>query len=370
MKRLILLGSALLVLASGCNKASTVSSTQPFGIPPTPQTSTSTPPAAQATSSSNAITGIDTSKTTVKWGPITKLSDLGLLTLPKGVNPNDIYQAVYYNIGQITAGPYLGQKIILANDTESDYGNVYFMTNGNSYVLLQKYSANLNTLSAGYKLILNNFTFDTNIDIPDLDYPHQISNPKTGISLTIAYGGIRSELFDPKSQNLSVSFTDNFGDPVYIAPDNSGNPGHEGDYYVKSPDGIELVYIPSFFDSTTDADFTNGSVGGYDAINVTWNDNQKHSFNYIFSNDFVGCSLNIPTPNVVLSDLIPAAHDNYGDTLYEFKANDNTTIELAKQYIQRNNWPAYSPDQILFWADPSNNYKMLVNLQWLDICGG
>jgi hypothetical protein len=94
MKKLLFAVPLVLLLAAGCNKATTVSSKQPFGIPPTPQTSTSTSTAAP-TSSFNSSSQTKTANYLVikEWGVQFKepsdMTDLQYVVI--GTNSDIVY---------------------------------------------------------------------------------------------------------------------------------------------------------------------------------------------------------------------------------------------------------------------------------------
>jgi hypothetical protein len=205
MKRLILLGSALLVLASGCNKASTVSSTQPFGIPPTPQTSTSTPPAAAQTSPTNTTSTTPNLKTytnsqynfQVQY-PELSSKDQEIVTQSAGGNADVSFQ--YWDP---TSSQYSDSFDFFINNTNNSNDTLeqWFEKNVDvNSILLKANTYPLTNIQGGQIMVFNGTT-------PEAYY----SAPGAGPSLYTAY-------IMPNSKKYILRFGESQGDPMNLQP--------------------------------------------------------------------------------------------------------------------------------------------------------
>ena len=205
-------------------------------------------------------------------------------------------------------------------------------------------------------LIDPSIVFDSNVIIPNFEYPARFS--ANGASLSS-----RNEINIPVgkgTENFRIAFTDPTYGSVYTDKEGSDSkygtedwyvgysPNQEG-FYLQAPDGTFRVYsmdFPSWWNKNTHA------------TAVTWNDGTQNTAEYV-GEDRGGCgSVNYASVMTKLTkdDLTPAGKTSTGDTVYELKDPNGYVYKniYDKWYEQQK--PPYADflknHPAFFWYDP------------------
>jgi predicted ribosomally synthesized peptide with SipW-like signal peptide len=295
----------------------------------------------------------------VQWNNLQSLGDLKLFKEDSSETSDSYYYYVsYYKVGKFIDGQYKGGDIILAAATPngpSGHPDYYrFVHFGNKYILLAQYSdySKDNTFDTG--LLVSDI--DKNFSLSDLEFPQSLSldSPKASFSYSSSAGFFMNahELFC--ADNYVKVFTDvNVGDVYTDATtsitDSMGRVASSfNGFYVKSPDGVKVVYsldIPI--------------VGEGDVPLVTWSNGKTNTEEYSYK-AVGGCgSTNFRDVADISPDkLVQIGSDFFGQPVFGFK--DPQIQELQDKYkdmyvpegqqkIYYNNFVAAHP--IFFWKD-------------------
>ena len=277
-----------------------------------------------------------------------QLADLHLIT--RAGDP--VSQVQYFEVQNININ---GSKLILAADNYCDgegciAPNYYrFLQNGNNFTYLTKYSAQV-AGEGPTENYLNASSSD--IDIPVLDFPAQLQDPKTKAVVELDSNSLvagdwfnpQKDLFNPKGKILVFS-TDGYDVflPNSISTDEA--------YYVQAPDGKELTYnLVDTFLKKSDQD---SSL----SLDIQWSGGRIHSNKYSFENFdrcgegeyYIDAVMNNP---ILQSDLITVGTDkDNGQPIYAIN-DPNNTVLLAIQAQKQAVGAKYSPYDVIYWKDP------------------
>lgn len=296
-----------------------------------------------------------------------QLKELGDLHLINDAAAGSSPQIAYYEVQGIS---YNGEKIVDAVDSFCDgegcTPSFYrFVQNGNSYTLLTKYSSNIvQDASNGGDTTTEP---SSGIDVPALDLPDFITDPKTGATITYnTSSDLSGNFFDPSSKQAFFTA----GNTVVYVDQNSNNEN----FYASGPDGKELnFYIQNTFaDTATD-----------NSLPITWNDQQSHGGLYN-PDPLDQCSegaayVNAMTGRTITeNDLTVVGTDPNGANIYEFKNANDSALIAAQQQIDalradgsgNNNDSKRQVDDVIFWKDPFGRLMRYVTADMQDFCGG
>lgn len=385
MKKIFLLVLPVLALCSGCGLTKVAQRTQApdvvSNINVSPNLTINTSTAASHVVSTSTLGHI-------QWHKPVEIAD------PKLFNEQacqdyslDCSSLYYYEVGTLNEGPYLGGKIILLSAGCSEcepFQELYrFLHFGSRYILLNNYSYNnsysyfsdtstaqLDEVSSTVGVVTSTgdsvtsssqelFETADYFDIPDLDIPPEIIDPKSGTKL-IFYG-------NPNSASFSADFASPTDTPIFIA--NSGQrvfgyPMSEI-FDVASPDGTSLPY--SLDSSST-----------LDVANLTWKDGKTRDNGYAYEvsdgcgqiGPFTAYMAHPSSKPLNAGDLIQAGTDSNGIPFYVL-ANPNHPILKTAKIIYDNEPPHKDRrDLVIFWKDPFGRLIPMDSFLIIDACGG
>jgi hypothetical protein len=273
------------------------------------------------------------------------------------------YQIHYYNVQNINIDD--SELILAAISSKEGNTNFKFLLKDNTYLLLTKYS--ISESVAGCKI--KSGIGSSDMDIPALDLPTQLRDPKTGATIvsddsTNSFTvGTLEGLFS--SQDKTLAFTAQGYDVYYKNNEN------KEDYYVESPDGLEIVY-----------DLSNGIIHFNDNLvnefqgMITWNDNSKNTNMYSFD-DLNFCMdgqdyIKVINAQKISKNDLTIIGNTVSGPIYGLKDVNSPIIIAAETSIKaaKNKVPDNTQTIVIFWKDPFGRFMRFVSDALPEDCGG
>ncbi len=263
-----------------------------------------------------------------------------------------------YLVGRFTSGKYSGADLMIVILTYNEPGLpdwYHVVKQGNNYVVLSKYSNSLPDPATDIEVI-SGLTEDKDFDLPDLDLPESLhlASPQADFTYAGNAGFFRNQQNFFCGDNYSQLFTDPDAGIVYTDAKSIASSGsHFGGFYVKAPDGTQVVYqlnIP----------ITNDKNIPF----VTWNSGKQNTSTYT-GQKVGGCGATnfMSISNVTLSQLKPIGTALQGDTVYAYKDDhaqelqqlyDNIYVPDGQKKVIYGTFIAANP--IFFWQDPFGDF--------------
>jgi len=333
----------------------------------------------QTVTSTSATSSIETSQTTTSANlhsdylpeVLKPLPDLHLI---RSRDSSTAAEAQYFEVSGISVG---AVKLILmstygyCDGIGCTPGYYRFLKNGNTFTLLTKYSPPVDGDVNLVKTDLNTSRTSA-IDVPALDVPTQLQDPKTNSIVKLDHNSFTTRnLFNPENKRLIFEAD---GYKIYSV----ANIINFETFYAQAPDGKELIY-------TLSDPFIKNQGGGFAAtLDINWTDVQAHSNKYQFdisdSNndiDWANCEEGNDYVKAVSStiisqdDLKTVGTNSSGQVIYGFKDLNNPILKMAQDRTMYlgNKAHADPADLIIFWKDPFGRLVRFVSSDMLAACG-
>ncbi|MDD2656455.1 MAG: hypothetical protein PHQ18_02720 [Patescibacteria group bacterium] len=260
-------------------------------------------------------------------------------------------------------------KMILASDSYCDGagcspGRYRFLQKGNDFALLTKYSDPTDGSTGIAKADLNISSFNE-IDIPELNMPTKLKDPKTGATIKLASDLFAQKVFFDHANKTLLFSVD--GRDIYT----DNNHVNSESYYVEAIDGTEFLY------ELEDAFLTEKDI--------QWIDGKIHSNNFIVDpsgsssdEDMARCELGsyytevINTSTITKDKLNIVGKNKAGQNIYGLKDINSPILKAAQKQMlyAENNIHTDSTDLIIFWEDPFGKLIRFISNDMFVACGG
>lgn len=270
-----------------------------------------------------------------------------------------LYSENDYLVGHFTGGKYSGSDlmIIIVAYNEPGLPDWYHVVKqGNSYIILSKYSNQLRADSSEGIKVISNLTEDKTFDLPDLDLPQSLhlASPQADFTYAANAGFFRNQQNFFCADNYTQAFTDPEAGIVYSdVKSAASSDSHLGGFYVKAPDGTQVAYqlnIPITDDKNVPF--------------VTWNNGKQNATTYT-GQKVGGCGTTnfMSIGNVTMDMLKPIGTATKGDTVYGYKDDqakelqdiyNNIYVPDGQKKVSYSTFAAGNP--VFFWQDPFGDF--------------